>query len=901
MLKENLDKKPKVLKQYSDIINDQLEKGVIEVVSDENEITEKGKVTYLPHHDVIREDKSSTKLRIVYDASAKSKNGISLNDCLYKGPYMSTMLYELFLKFKTHFIAITADIEKAYLQISVKEEHRNLLRFLWFDDPFKKAPNIIKMRFCRVTFGANCSQYLLTSIIHRHGDKYKALDPEFCRKVKAHFYVDDLNTGTNNINSGNLLYRNMKERFLDINFNLRKWRTNDKKLRGIIENSEILFNNGGNENLVNHTDKVLGVTWNDLDDVLIFNIREMFMDALEIIPTKRNILKLIASAYDPIGFLQPIWIKLKMLFQNICRLNIDWDDNIGDLKISWRKIILCIQAMENIILDRCYFINEISDPINNITLHGFSNASELAYGACIYIKSIYRSGNIIVKLVTSKSRVIPMKKKYSIPRLELLGAFILSKLTITVLNALKCEICIDDHFCYIDSQIALAWILSINKELKTFCQNRVDVIRKNVDISKWLYVKSSENPADIITRLNDCDLSENSIWFKGPSFLYLSEIYDKKLFVVENDSRVYLKHNSDISKEVNSNDYYEKLHVIQTNVSLVSEIKGSNISEILNITNYSELQKLLRFTSYILRFINNIKRKLKKEKLILNEYVSSNELKESLYLWLKDNQNSFINDSSFENRKRNLMVDIDKNGLYGLMGRLGNASLSFNTKFPILLNNDHYLTEFIVKDSHSGVLHNGLKHTLADVRKNYWIIRGRNYIRKILGKCVICNKVNSRSYGYPGTSNLPKSRVDGGIPFNYVGIDYFGPLYYKAVTQPLFYVTTTSEIKQMMKCYVILYTCTTTRGILLDLVKDGNTKTLINSLRTFIARRGCPKGVISDNAKVFSADETQTFCSRKGISWNFNLAKAPWQGGFWERLVALCKRYFKQQTFMLSL
>ena len=214
---------------------------------------------------------------------------------------------------------------------------------------------------------------------------------------------------------------------------------------------------------------------------------------------------------------------------------------VGDLEISWRKIILRLRSMENIILERCYFINKISDPIDNITLHGFSDASELAYGACIYIKSIYRSGNIIVKLVTSKSRVIPMKKKYSIPRLELLGAFILSKLMATVLNALKEETCIDDRFCYTDSQIALAWILSINKELKTFCQNRVDVIRKNVDISKWSYVKSSENPGDIITRFNDCDLSEISIWFKGPKFLYLSENDDKKLFVVENDNKVYLK------------------------------------------------------------------------------------------------------------------------------------------------------------------------------------------------------------------------------------------------------------------------------------------------------------------------------------------------------------------------
>ena len=141
------------------------------------------------------------------------------------------------------------------------------------------------------------------------------------------------------------------------------------------------------------------------------------------------------------------------------------------------------------------------------------------------------------------------------------------------------------------------------------------------------------------------------------------------------------------------------------------------------------------------------------------------------------------------------MVDVDGNGLYRSMGRLGNASLSFNKKFPMLLNNNHYLTELIVKDSHSRVLRNGFKHTLAEVRKNYWIIRGRNYIKKILRKCVICNKVNSRSCSYPGTSNLPKLRIDGGIPFNYIGVDYFGSLYYKAITQPLFYVTTTNERK----------------------------------------------------------------------------------------------------------
>ena len=165
------------------------------------------------------------------------------------------------------------------------------------------------MRFCRVIFGATCSQYLPNSTIERHGENYKSVDPGFCRKVKSQFYVDDLNTGVGDVDSGILLYRNIKERFLDANFNIRKWRTHNERLRNIIEYSENLYEE---ENLVNHNDKVLGITWNDLDDILVFDVKEMFLDALHVDPTKRNILKVVASAYDPTGFLQPVWIKLKI-------------------------------------------------------------------------------------------------------------------------------------------------------------------------------------------------------------------------------------------------------------------------------------------------------------------------------------------------------------------------------------------------------------------------------------------------------------------------------------------------------------------------------------------------------------------------------------------------------------
>ena len=161
---------------------------------------------------------------------------------------------------------------------------------------------------------------------------------------------------------------------------------------------------------MNHNDKVLSITWNDLDDILVFDVKEMFKDVLHVNSTKRIILKVIAIAYNPIIFLQPIWIKLKISFQNICKIDIGRDDRKGELKSSCDKIVLYVQNVENVILNRCYVINEISDPVNTISLHGFSDALELAYGACIYIKSIRRSRNINVNLVTSKSRVILMKK-----------------------------------------------------------------------------------------------------------------------------------------------------------------------------------------------------------------------------------------------------------------------------------------------------------------------------------------------------------------------------------------------------------------------------------------------------------------------------------------------------------
>ena len=289
------------------------------------------------------------------------------------------------------------------------------------------------------------------------GSKYETVDPEFARKVKNHFYVDDLNTGVRSTQEGSELYHNMKSRFSEAGFNLRKWRTNDVKLREVIDDAEI--SEGRNEKLAGNQDKILGIIWDHLKDELKIDVKDALPTAEIMKPTKRNVIKFLASIYDPIEFLQALAIRFQILFQRICRFGTKWDDETtGDILLDWNELLRPVHSMKEINIRRCYYTTKISEPVVSTVLHGFSDASQLAYAACVYLKTTRRSGEVDVCLVTSKSRVIPMNKTYTIPRLELLGNLVLSKLMFAVMRAFESEIVIDDCHYWTDSQISLAWI-----------------------------------------------------------------------------------------------------------------------------------------------------------------------------------------------------------------------------------------------------------------------------------------------------------------------------------------------------------------------------------------------------------------------------------------------------------
>ena len=214
------------------------------------------------------------------------------------------------------------------------------------------------------------------------------------------------------------------------------------------------------------------------------------------------------------------------------------------------------------------------------------------------------------------------------------------------------------------------------------------------------------------------------------------------------------------------------------------------------------------------------------------------------------------------------------------------ANIPDHVKAPIMLSKEHHLTVLIVWYCHSKVMHRGVKQTLNEIRTNYWITRGRSFVKKVLSPCTLCKRLNGRPYVYPAHSDLPNLRYDDRYPFASTGVDYLGPLYVLPVYG--------SDNEKLYKAYIVLYTCASTRAIILEVVNSCNTKNFIQSLRRFMARRGCPSLIISDNGASFVADETQEFASNHFIKWKFNIPYSPWMGGMWERMVSCVKKCLKR-------
>ena len=857
-LAKRLAHTPDILQAYSDIISEQESRGFIEQVET---TTSKASVHYIPHHPV-RKESSTTPIRIVYDCTCRqSPNQPSLNDCLMVGPTFLNDMCSILLRFRTHKYGLSTDIEKAFLHVTLHETDRDFTRFLWLSDPTNPESNLVAYRFRVVLFGSVSSPFMLNAALHCHLQKYPSL---VATDIENNLYVDNVISGCNTELDAVNFYHKSRSTLSDAKFNLRSWASNSKQVQMLAKTQNVAENND--------TTKVLGLVWHIPSDTLSL--------ASKIITgnypiTKREILQSSSSIFDPLGLITPVTIQTKILLQELWKMKVDWDEPLEEsLQQRWNKVIQEIKEAAGHVIPRQYFTSLQFSPQE---LHVFADASMKAYGAVAYLKQDQQTS-----LVMSKTKVSPLKT-ISLPRLELMAAVLASRLGNFIISSIKCKCTI---YFWSDSQIVLHWLNS-SKQLKPFISTRVGEITSAFPASCWRYCPTADNPADLLTRgITSQQLILSTTWKYGPAWLT-----SRHQWPTWHPSEVtHSQHPEVITtlavEEVQATDF-EITH---------DKFPEYGFHHIIDISKYNDLTELLSVSAYILRFIHNCKNPAARQV----GHITPNERNKANLQWIFNTQrqaymNEIKNIKSSSHRLplvRQLRLFLDDQGALRCGGRIHNAPTSELTKFPYLLPTKHPYTRLVICDIHQRLLHAGTNSTVTALRQAYWVSSARQAVRSLLRKCVVCQKVVGKPYKAPDPPPLIKARIQETDPFDVTGVDFTGALYVRGKGREC-------------KAYVCLFTCAVTRAVHLEIVNDLTVEEFLQAFRRFSSRKSLPRLMLSDNAStylaaanelniLFRSSSLSNALSKEGVTWRFIPKRAPWFGGFWERLIGMTKSSLKK-------
>ena len=406
---KNLLRKPGVADEYQKTIDAYLEKGYLRKVDPEKEETTLA--WYLPHFPVVRMDKSSTKVRIVFDCSAKCE-GVSLNDMIHTGPKLQKDLFDVLIRFRRNPVALACDIREMYLQIATDEKDRSYFRMFWRNVDTESEPTVYE--FSRVVFGKNSAPMESQYVAQENARRYQHLYPLAAETVLESTYMDDSIDSVEDDKDGVQLYHELKELWAKAKMEARKWVSNSPQVLAEIpvedRASEIVINDGQNP-----TTKTLGIAWNSQTDEFGISICETSRLQL----TKRNVLRKIATIFDPLVFVSPFIVIAKILLQELWTRGYGWDeeikDDIAQRLTKWFEQLGQLNAVK---IPRCL---RAEKPVVSTRIITFVDSSKEAYGCAVYVRHEYENQQVTCRLVTSKSKVAPLTP-VTIPKLELMGA-----------------------------------------------------------------------------------------------------------------------------------------------------------------------------------------------------------------------------------------------------------------------------------------------------------------------------------------------------------------------------------------------------------------------------------------------------------------------------------------------
>lgn len=846
----NLDsslKRRNIWDHYDAEMGKLMDEGYAELVPVACSTSMPSRVWYLPHHAVFNPKKPG-KLRIVFDCAA-AHNGQSLNDACFSGPDLNNRLIHVLLRFRSHPFAFTADVQAMYYQVLIPEKDRDALRFLWFDGSTK---HVREFRMTRHLFGgvwcAASATYALRKSLEQVEDASSAVKDTILRS----FYVDDCLRSSESADALRDTAMETVHVLTNSGFKLTKFVSNSPSLLSSLPDD--LKSSGPKDIGPIDQSKVLGIKWQVSTDEFVFDCAPLLEQQCT---TRRSMLSCVSSLFDPIGLIAPVIVRGKLLVQEAAKLKLAWDEQIpNDLEVAWRAWYGELMHMQTLHVPRC--IKPISEC--SLQIHHFSDASEVAFGCCSYLRSVDGHGNVNAHLLISKSRVAPLKK-VSVPRLELEAAVLSAR--VDVMLRAELDLPLETSHFWVDSEVVLKYIASDSSRFKTYVANRVSFIREVSQPLQWHHIKGSENVADIVSRGRDVSKVDERLWLMGPEFLRMPE------------SRWNLP-----PEDVTLDDDPE----LKMKTRHVAAITSGFVHPIERLCEYfSDWLRLKKAVAWLLRLKSLLKSRCRH--VAVSQSLSFHEMHDAETVIVKHIQSYHFQKEAgrigvnMPLAPRSAIKCLDPfladDGLLRVGGRLRRAEQPPNSSsiHPILIPHRHAAATLIARHFHQ-MAHLGVEWVIAEIRKHYWITRVRSVVKRVAHDCVTCRKLFSPPMEQK-MANLPPSRVAPfQPPFHVTGIDCFGPFLVK-------------RGRAECKRYGCIFTCFSTRAVHLELLESLETQSFCNAFRRFVARRGMPKEIFSDNGTNFVGAEKQL---RQSVEWHFRVPHASHQGGVWERLIRTVRK-----------
>jgi hypothetical protein len=930
-----LSKNDKYSNAYQLTIDEWLAEGIL-VETDIQQLQRVGPYSELPHHAVIRPDSASTPVRLVIEGNAKDPGAYSTNDWLSRGVNVLPLIPKIITQLRHKQCFVVGDVAKAFLQVQLADEDQWHLVIRW---PVQLSDGNWKFRyfrFLRLPFGISPAPFVLNAVLrflYRNAANASPEHREYMASLEIMSYVDDL-VADEDLPEDTVSKALLAEEVLaGGQFKLGKWRSYPPELASQL---------GGKPTLDQY--KILGCGYDPKTDSFHIPLERIqsFSSYKQI--TKRQASGIIARFHDPLGLAAPVHLKGKVLRQNIDikHPNIHWDFKLTQTETKkWHELVADWTKLKDYHVPRLMVL-----PLETAReYHCFADASGTALGAVIYCVSKVANGQSLVSLVTSKSKIIPkdqvlaaQKKQkaidsqsapvqnvipahspFKVNKAELNSAVLLARLLDSVKERLEKSA---KYFYWMDSEVALRWIRNGPFSGIKYHDARIEIINQLCPLGAWNHVPGSQNPADIASRGVTADeLMTSDVWLTGPTWLANPNTWPTQPADFDDLSVVGVAVNK-VSKCVPKKDtdflhqyifgryddwdqcalryalflrLKKKIQQMKKNILDKNQVRTRSHRKRDRLQKQQEQMTTQPESSDTQPDIEpavSVAEFYRAELLLLRHM--QQEYEPNLWKTLQKHPDHVIDGLAWSNKYQMLVSRSRQSYGKPIVGKDGKKAISPQLYKDLIhipyTNGDknfHHVNPaavLLMRQAHLRTNHGAARPTLNMFRTRYWVQRGQLLAKLTKKRCPYCLRLDAEQVVAP-PGPLPEFRCSGHKPFEAIGLDFLGPL---QVLE-----------EEGKKVHIAVITCTLTRAVIMRPVTDTGAEALASTLNTFLYDRdyAFPKFIVTDNAKAFECVCTNTLKANKKLlktkypqtTWYFNASRAPWWGGFFERIMTIIK------------